>query len=198
MAECFVSGISLVNLRNKLSWLCGLFYFFIIAKFARVPFRRPLVPLFLRWKARGNESFAGLKIRLVRCRCEDLFKRCLLLRCPKDSRGNSRRKTKKRRQMLDAKTLNLKSVGKVYQNLSFDELFEHESRNNEGKISENGTMMIDTGKFTGRSPRISILSSRLPRLTILPGVTLTSLSPRKFLTSCMLTSSIILPEKIFM
>jgi phosphoenolpyruvate carboxykinase (ATP) len=54
---------------------------------------------------------------------------------------------------LDAKTLGLKSVGKVYHNLSFDELFEHESRNKEGFISENGTMMVDTGKFTGRSPK---------------------------------------------
>ncbi len=54
---------------------------------------------------------------------------------------------------MDAKTLGLKSVGKVYQNLSFDELFEHESNNKEGKVSENGTMMVDTGKFTGRSPK---------------------------------------------
>jgi phosphoenolpyruvate carboxykinase (ATP) len=63
---------------------------------------------------------------------------------------------------LDAKTLNLKSVGKVYQNLSFDELFEHESRNNEGKISENGTMMVDTGKFTGRSPKDKYFVEQAP------------------------------------
>jgi len=55
--------------------------------------------------------------------------------------------------MLDAKTLGLKSIGTVYHNLSYDELFEHEQRNNEGKVAENGTMMVDTGKFTGRSPK---------------------------------------------
>ena len=63
---------------------------------------------------------------------------------------------------MDAKTLNLKSVGKVYQNLSFDELFEHESRNNEGNISDNGTMMIDTGKFTGRSPKDKYFVQQAP------------------------------------
>ncbi|MBE0500807.1 MAG: phosphoenolpyruvate carboxykinase (ATP) [Desulfuromonadales bacterium] len=60
---------------------------------------------------------------------------------------------KTRRKILDAKTLGLKSVGNVYQNLSYDELFVHESRNKEGNISKNGTMMVDTGKFTGRSPK---------------------------------------------
>ncbi|PLY12791.1 MAG: phosphoenolpyruvate carboxykinase (ATP), partial [Desulfuromonas sp.] len=55
--------------------------------------------------------------------------------------------------MLEAKTLGLKSVGTVYHNLSYDELFEHEQRNNEGQVANNGTMMVDTGKFTGRSPK---------------------------------------------
>ncbi len=54
---------------------------------------------------------------------------------------------------IDATTLGLKSVGRIYRNLGYDELFEHESRNAEGKISANGTMMVDTGKFTGRSPK---------------------------------------------
>jgi phosphoenolpyruvate carboxykinase (ATP) len=54
---------------------------------------------------------------------------------------------------LTAAGLGLKSVGKVYHNLSYDELFEHEVKNNEGKLSANGTMMVDTGKFTGRSPK---------------------------------------------
>lgn len=54
---------------------------------------------------------------------------------------------------LTAESLGLKSVGQVYHNLSYDELFEHEVRNNEGKLSANGTMMVDTGKFTGRSPK---------------------------------------------
>jgi len=55
--------------------------------------------------------------------------------------------------MLDAKTLGLKSVGTVYHNLNYEELFEHEKANSEGAVSSNGTMMVDTGKFTGRSPK---------------------------------------------
>ena len=54
---------------------------------------------------------------------------------------------------LTAAELGLKSVGKVFHNLSYDELFEHEVKNQEGKLSANGTMMVDTGKFTGRSPK---------------------------------------------
>ena len=54
---------------------------------------------------------------------------------------------------LTAQDLGLKNVGTVRHNLSYDELFELESSNAEGAISENGTMMVDTGKFTGRSPK---------------------------------------------
>lgn len=54
---------------------------------------------------------------------------------------------------LTTADLGLKSVGKVYRNLSYDELFTHETKNKEGKLSANGTMMVDTGKFTGRSPK---------------------------------------------
>jgi len=54
---------------------------------------------------------------------------------------------------LTAQELGLKSVGTVRHNLSHDELFALESSNAEGAVSENGTMMIDTGKFTGRSPK---------------------------------------------
>ncbi len=54
---------------------------------------------------------------------------------------------------LSAEVLGLKGIGKVYHNLSYDELFEHEVANKEGALSANGTMMVDTGKFTGRSPK---------------------------------------------
>ncbi len=56
-------------------------------------------------------------------------------------------------QNLTAQELGLKSVGTIYRNLGYSELFEHETKNAEGKIAENGTMMVDTGKFTGRSPK---------------------------------------------
>ncbi|RLA25355.1 MAG: phosphoenolpyruvate carboxykinase (ATP), partial [Gammaproteobacteria bacterium] len=54
---------------------------------------------------------------------------------------------------LSAEDLELKSVGNIYHNLSYDELFEHELNNKEGSVASSGTMMIDTGKFTGRSPK---------------------------------------------
>ena len=53
----------------------------------------------------------------------------------------------------DLDKLGLEGVKEVYYNLSYDELFEHEVRNDEGKVSSNGTFMVDTGIFTGRSPK---------------------------------------------
>ena len=51
---------------------------------------------------------------------------------------------------------NLSDLGitpsKVYYNLSYEDLFEHEVKNGEGTVSANGTFAVDTGKFTGRSP----------------------------------------------
>ncbi|MBR8462489.1 phosphoenolpyruvate carboxykinase (ATP) [Campylobacter sp. faydin G-105] len=49
--------------------------------------------------------------------------------------------------------LGLIDIKKVYHNLNYDELFEHEQRNGEGRVSSNGTFMVDTGIFTGRSPK---------------------------------------------
>ena len=56
-------------------------------------------------------------------------------------------------ESLSAEELGLKSIGRVRRNLGYDELFEHEQANQEGTVAENGAMMIDTGKFTGRSPK---------------------------------------------
>lgn len=49
--------------------------------------------------------------------------------------------------------LGLSEVKKVFHNLSYDELFKHEVENNEGKVTDNGTFAVDTGIFTGRSPK---------------------------------------------
>lgn len=49
--------------------------------------------------------------------------------------------------------LGLSNIGKVHYNLSYDELFEHEVKNNEGTVTSNGTFSVDTGIFTGRSPK---------------------------------------------
>ena len=43
----------------------------------------------------------------------------------------------------------------IYKNQTFEELFQHEVNNNEGKVASaeyGDTFTVDTGKFTGRSP----------------------------------------------
>ncbi len=50
-------------------------------------------------------------------------------------------------------TLGLSGIKEIYHNLSFDELYEHEIKNSEGKVISNGTFAVDTGIFTGRSPK---------------------------------------------
>lgn len=49
--------------------------------------------------------------------------------------------------------LGLENIKEIYHNLSYDELFVHEQKNKEGEVSSNGTFMVDTGIFTGRSPK---------------------------------------------
>ena len=62
-------------------------------------------------------------------------------------------------QTLKAKDLGLESLGisndsaTVYRNLSYEDIAVHEKENNEGVFAENGTFAVDTGKFTGRSPK---------------------------------------------
>ena len=52
---------------------------------------------------------------------------------------------------------NLSDLGinpsRIYYNLSYDELYDHEQRNGETKLTSLGAMTVDTGKFTGRSPK---------------------------------------------
>ena len=42
---------------------------------------------------------------------------------------------------------------KCFYNLSYEELYEHEVHNAEGITTANGTFTVDTGQFTGRSPK---------------------------------------------
>ena len=88
------------------------------------------------------------------------------------------------KQMSDvtAAGLGLKSVGKVYHNLSYDELYDHETKNNEGALL----------------PRINILFSRILLRRILPGVISISRLPKKFLMNFTLKLSITCRAKIFM
>lgn len=51
--------------------------------------------------------------------------------------------------------LGITNISTVYRNLTFQELFEHEVKNNEGKVASaeyGDTFTVYTGKFTGRSP----------------------------------------------
>ena len=49
--------------------------------------------------------------------------------------------------------LKLNNIKNIYHNLSYDDLLKHEIKNNEGYLSQNGTFCVDTGIFTGRSPK---------------------------------------------
>ena len=56
--------------------------------------------------------------------------------------------------MSDIKNqLDLENVGTIYRNLDVDTLIEHAVNNEGAKISSTGALMIDTGIFTGRSPK---------------------------------------------
>jgi len=49
--------------------------------------------------------------------------------------------------------LGLSDIKEVYHNLSYDELFDKEQEDPYGHITSNGTFTVDTGIFTGRSPK---------------------------------------------
>ena len=53
----------------------------------------------------------------------------------------------------DIKALGIKNPGELFHNLTYDELMKHEIRNGECHVSSSGAMMVDTGEFTGRSPK---------------------------------------------
>lgn len=55
--------------------------------------------------------------------------------------------------MREIENLGLKNIGKIYHNLSYEELFKHENINQEGQCTQSGAFSVDTGIFTGRSPR---------------------------------------------
>jgi len=51
------------------------------------------------------------------------------------------------------KELGLKNIGEIFYNLSYDELFKHEVQKKEGVVTKLGAFTVDTGIFTGRSPK---------------------------------------------
>ncbi|MCF8218360.1 MAG: phosphoenolpyruvate carboxykinase (ATP) [Bacteroidales bacterium] len=58
----------------------------------------------------------------------------------------------------DLSVYGIKDVQKIYYNLDYDELFEHETDENlegyeKGYVTDTGAVAVDTGVFTGRSPK---------------------------------------------
>jgi len=53
----------------------------------------------------------------------------------------------------DIENIGIKNVGKVFRNLDYEELIDHELRNGECKLTSSGATTVDTGIFTGRSPK---------------------------------------------
>ncbi|WP_372999827.1 phosphoenolpyruvate carboxykinase (ATP) [Sulfurimonas sp.] len=55
--------------------------------------------------------------------------------------------------LTELQELGLKNIGKVHHNLSYDELIQHELENSECAQTKKGATAVDTGIFTGRSPK---------------------------------------------
>lgn len=55
--------------------------------------------------------------------------------------------------MNNFNNLGLENIKQVFHNLSYDELFKHENKNKEGSCTADGVCSVDTGIFTGRSPK---------------------------------------------
>ncbi|BCX79096.1 phosphoenolpyruvate carboxykinase (ATP) [Campylobacter sp. 19-13652] len=62
----------------------------------------------------------------------------------------------------DIEKLGLENTKQIFHNLSYDELKTHEIENGEGRLSENGTFVVDTGVFTGRSPKDKYFVKQAP------------------------------------
>lgn len=56
-------------------------------------------------------------------------------------------------EKVDLTSCGLKNIEKAYWNLSPEELYQHALDQNEGVLADSGALVIDTGKFTGRSPK---------------------------------------------
>jgi phosphoenolpyruvate carboxykinase (ATP) len=64
--------------------------------------------------------------------------------------------------LIDLEELGLKNVGKVHRNLSYDALIQHELESGECTLTDKGATSVDTGVFTGRSPKDKFFVDRDP------------------------------------
>ena len=64
--------------------------------------------------------------------------------------------------LTELEEIGLKNVGKIYHNLSYKELIKHELENGECKLTKKGATAVDTGVFTGRSPKDKYFVDRDP------------------------------------
>ena len=54
---------------------------------------------------------------------------------------------------LGLDVLGLTELDQIHRNLSIDNLIEETVANSEGIVGANGASIVDTGKYTGRSPK---------------------------------------------
>ncbi len=64
--------------------------------------------------------------------------------------------------VAELEELGLKNIGNVFHNLSYDELIKHELANGEVHETKKGATAVDTGIFTGRSPKDKYFVDRDP------------------------------------
>ena len=57
------------------------------------------------------------------------------------------------RRTYGLESIGLRNTGQVYRNLPVPELLEHAIVRNEGVLASSGALCIETGKYTGRSPK---------------------------------------------
>ncbi|MFT7003115.1 MAG: phosphoenolpyruvate carboxykinase (ATP) [Sulfurimonas sp.] len=64
--------------------------------------------------------------------------------------------------LTELEELGLKNIGKIHHNLDYDELIQHELDNGECAQTKKGATAVDTGIFTGRSPKDKYFVDRDP------------------------------------